>query len=174
MELKILHIIQNLHTDFLDRIMIFFTNLGDAGFIWIIIALILLINKKHRKCGIMLVISLILSLIIGNIFLKNIIARQRPCWIDDTVNLLVNNPSDFSFPSGHTLSSFACAVSIYLYNKKNGKYAVALATIIAFSRLYLFVHFPTDVFAGIIFGIIIAFLSRYMYNVKYEKKLINT
>ena len=88
--------------------------------------------------------------------LKNIAARQRPCWLDPSVELLVAVPKDFSFPSGHSLVSFEGAVCIFLFNRKWGIPALMLAVLTAFSRLYLFVHFPTDVLAGIVMGTVIA------------------
>ena len=87
---------------------------------------------------------------------KNIAARQRPCWLDPSVELLVPVPKDFSFPSGHSLVSFEGAVCIFLFNRKWGIPALMLAVLTAFSRLYLFVHFPTDVLAGIVMGTVIA------------------
>lgn len=143
--------------------MVFITGLGDYGFIWIIIAVILIVQPKHRKCGVTMLLALLCGVIIGNGFLKNLIARPRPCWIDSSVSLLIKNPTDYSFPSGHTLASFEGAAVIFLYNKKAGVLAYILASLIAFSRLYLFVHYPTDVLAGMILGISIAVaVSRFV------------
>jgi len=152
MEFEILYAINNLHNPILDKIMIAITSLGNAGLIWIGIAVGLLFGKKTRKCGILMLISLALGLIIGNGFLKNIIARERPCWIDENIKLLIPRPDDYSFPSGHTLASFEAAVMIYLHNKKWGIISLILAVAIAFSRMYLFVHFPTDILVGMILG----------------------
>ena len=164
MEFEILYAINNLHNPILDKIMIAITSLGNAGIVWIVIAIGLLLSKKTRKCGILMSISLLLGLIIGNVVLKNIIARDRPCWIDENIKLLIPIPQDFSFPSGHTLASFEAAVMIYLHNKKWGILSFALAVLIAFSRMYLFVHFPTDVLAGMILGMGISFTVYYVYN----------
>ena len=109
--------------------------------------------------------------------IKNIVARERPCWIDNTVNLLIANPKDFSFPSGHTLASFEAAVTIFLFNKKVGIPAIILAALIGFSRLYLFVHFPTDVLGGIILGTVIAVSVYFAGNKiidKWKKKKVNS
>ena len=95
-------------------------------------------------------------MLIGNIFLINLVARDRPCWIDPTIQLLVASPKDFSFPSGHTMASFEAAVSIFLYNRRWGAAAFVLAVLISFSRLYLFVHFPSDVLTGLVLGTVIA------------------
>lgn len=137
---------------FLDFIMPKITFFGNAGLIWIIIAAAMLVSKKYRKNGAELTFSLIGCVLIGNLMLKNIVARSRPCWIDHTVNMLISVPADYSFPSGHTMSSFAAAAVIMHTDKKWGIAAYILAFLIAFSRLYLYVHFPTDVIAGAVIG----------------------
>jgi len=164
MDFKILYLINNLHSPLLDKIMVFITKLGDAGIIWIALAIVLLFIKKTRKCGILMLISLILGLILGNVLLKNLIQRPRPCWIDNNILLLIPNPVDYSFPSGHTLASFEAAIMIFLHNKKWGVPAIILAILIAFSRMYLFVHFPTDILAGAILGIAISICVYYGYK----------
>lgn len=156
MEFEILYAINNLHNPILDKVMIVMTNLGDAGLIWIGIAIILLFIKKTRKCGALMLVSMVLGLIIGNGLLKNLIARERPCWIDRSIPLLIPEPHDYSFPSGHTLASFEAATMIYLHNKKWGIVCFVLATLIAFSRMYLFVHFPTDILCGVALGTLIS------------------
>ena len=162
MDFQILYLINNIHNNILDKIMITLTNLGDAGIIWIIIAIILLFIKKTRKCGILMIISMILGLIIGNGILKNLIQRQRPCWIDTNILLLIPNPTDFSFPSGHTLASFEASIMILLHSKKWGIPALILSILLAFSRMYLFVHFPTDILGGAILGTTISILVYYV------------
>ena len=159
MELNILYEIGKLHCDWLDSIMIFFTNLTNHGEIWIAIAVILLCFKKTRTCGITMGISLILMQIFGNVILKNLFTRARPCWVDPSVKLLIENPTSYSFPSGHTFSSFAGAFVIFFYYKKAGVVALLLASIIAFSRMYLFVHYPTDILGGFLFGLGTAMLA---------------
>ena len=149
--------------------MIFFTNLGDAGVLWIVIAIAFLFLKKTRKWGVMIGISLICGLILGNGLLKHWIARQRPCWLDTSIPLLIPNPSDYSFPSGHTLASFEAAIMIMFYNKKWGIIALVVALGIAFSRMYLFVHFPTDILGGAILGTFIS-VAVYKINHLIEKK----
>ncbi len=170
MDFKILYFIDKLHNPILDKIMIFLTNLGDAGIFWIVLAVILLMRKKTRKCGIFMLISMGIGLIVGNGILKNVIARNRPCWIDTKVHLLIPNPKDFSFPSGHTLASFEAAIMIFLFNKKYGVLAIILALCIAFSRMYLFVHFPTDILGGAILGSTISLFVFYTAK-KAEKNL---
>lgn len=136
----------------LDFLMPKITFLGNAGLIWIIIAVCMLISRKYRHNGIALTGGLIGCVVIGNLLLKNLVARARPCWINDTVNMLISVPTDYSFPSGHTMSSFAAAAVIMQADRKWGIAAYILASLIAFSRLYLYVHFPTDIIAGAVIG----------------------
>ena len=89
----------------------------------------------------------------GNACLKNLIARPRPCWLDSSVQLLIANPADYSFPSGHTLSSVIGATGLTKTNRRFGYAAIPLAALIAFSRLYLYVHFPSDVLAAAVLGV---------------------
>lgn len=140
---------------FMDLIMSKISILGNMGYIWIFLGVLMLCSKKYRRTGTILLAGLLFGFLIGNVFLKNIIARPRPCWIYDSLPLLIANPVDFSFPSGHTLSSFISAFVIYNGNKKFGAMAFALALLIAFSRMYLFVHFPTDILGGIILAFVI-------------------
>ena len=116
-----------------------------------------------------MVVAMLLTFIIGNLILKNAISRDRPCWIEPTVTLLVKSPTDFSFPSGHSMNGFTAAVTILFYDKRWGIAAVVLAALIAFSRLYNFVHFPTDVFAGIVIGTVIACVTNALF-VRVKKK----
>ncbi|MBR2503923.1 MAG: phosphatase PAP2 family protein [Oscillospiraceae bacterium] len=155
-EFAFLYFLQDLHTPLLDKIMLFFTKIGNIGLPWLAVAVILPFFKKTRPCGIAILLSLLLKEIIGNLALKNLIARERPCWIDPSVPLLISAPSSYSFPSGHTFDGFAASVSLFLYNKKAGIAAIIVAAAIAFSRMYLFVHFPTDVLASVVLGILVA------------------
>ena len=155
LEFSILYFIQGLHTPFLDRFMTAVTSLGDKGWFFIVLGIILFCFKRTRKMGAAVLLSLAAGGLIGNVVLKNLVMRDRLCWIDESVRLLIQNPKDFSFPSGHTLASFETAVSIFLYNRKWGVPVIVLASVIALSRLYLFVHFPTDVLSGMALGIFI-------------------
>lgn len=157
-EFKILYFLQSVHAPWLDVFMQYITYLGDHGFIWILFGIVFLCYKKTRKIGICLLLSLGVGFLLGNMVLKNMIARQRPCWIDNQILLLIPNPRDYSFPSGHSLAAFEGSVSIWLYHRRWGMWFLFLAVLIAFSRLYLFVHFPTDVLGGITLGTIIAIL----------------
>ncbi|MDR0924560.1 MAG: phosphatase PAP2 family protein [Hungatella sp.] len=161
-EFDILYFLQSIHTPWLDMFMKEITGLGDSGIFWIITGAVLLCFKKTRVIGLCVILSLAAGFLIGNMFLKNLIARPRPCWIDDSIPLLIKNPGDYSFPSGHTLASFEGAVSIWLFNRKWGTPALVLAVLIGFSRMYLFVHFPTDVLGGLVLGTLIAVLVHSM------------
>ncbi|TJX15807.1 phosphatase PAP2 family protein [Tissierella creatinini] len=164
---EILHWIQNtLTSPTLDFLMPKITWLGNRGMIWVVLALILIATKRYRKEGAILLIGLLIGVLVGNVFLKNLIARPRPCWIDSSVSLLISNPKDYSFPSGHTLSSVIAATVLTMSNKKFGYIAIPMAILISFSRLYLYVHFPSDVLGAYIIGLIIGIGSwNYMKNV---------
>ena len=133
-EFGILYFLQSLHTPWLDAVMKNITHLGDSGIFWILTGLALFCFKKTRRMGFCVLLSLAGGLLIGNIFLKNLVARDRPCWIDPTIQLLVASPKDFSFPSGHTMASFEAAVSIFLYNRRWGAAAFVLAVLISVGR----------------------------------------
>ena len=151
---SILHGIQNtLACPALDFLMPKITALGNGGAIWLLASGGLICTKKYRKQGILLLGGLAVGVLVGNVFLKNFIARPRPCWLDGSVQLLIANPTDYSFPSGHTLSSVIGATVLTKTDRRFGCAAIPLAALIAFSRLYLYVHFPSDVLAAAVLGI---------------------
>ena len=152
----ILGLIQNLRCGFLDFLMPKITMLGNAGLIWLITALVLCIFKRHRKTGIMVLCGLLIGLVVCSLVLKPLIARPRPCWLDTSVQLLIDVPQDYSFPSGHTLAAFTSAFILMYRKSKLSFIALPLAVLIAFSRMYLYVHFPSDVLGGIITAAVIA------------------
>ena len=158
----------NMSCSFLDYSMQGISFLANVGLIWIVSAIVLLIIPKTRKIGLAVACALIFSLIICNITIKPIIARVRPYDLREGIELIIARPTDFSFPSGHTSISFAGAIPMLMYNKKIGIPALILAIIIAFSRLYLYVHFPTDVLGGMIVGSLCGvlgyFTSKFIYK----------
>lgn len=169
---NILDFIQNnIRSPFLDSTMPFITALGNAGVFWIVLCIILLITKKYRKAGIICALSLIATTILGDGIIKNLIQRARPFIQDTNVVLLIAKPITFSFPSGHTASSFAAAAALSTYIKPYGKLFFIPAALIAFSRLYLYVHFPSDVLGGIILGVIGFKLGEIFYNKFISKTL---
>lgn len=168
----ILHGIQDIfRCDFLDFIMPFITVLGNKGAIWILSAIFLIISPKYRKYGFVMLGALTACIIVCNISLKDIVARPRPCWLE-SVSLLINNPKDYSFPSGHTMSSVTGAAVLTSANHKFGYFAIPLALLIAFSRLYLYVHFPSDVITSVIIGVFIAFTAVRCSENRYSGKAV--
>ncbi|MBQ3141437.1 MAG: phosphatase PAP2 family protein [Clostridia bacterium] len=151
---SVLYFIQeHMTTPLLDWFFPLVTHLGDDGILWILFALLMLFSRKYRKYGVMLAIALILSTLVGNTLIKPLIARPRPCVVDPSVSLLIMRPSGFSFPSGHTLASFAATSVFFAADRRFGWGALTLSVLIAFSRLYLFVHYPSDVLAGVVLGL---------------------
>ena len=143
---------EHLTHPFLDTVMPYISSLARHGEFWILIALVLVCFKKTRKAGVAMGIAMACGYLIGNMGMKNLFARTRPYDVVE-VDLLVAKLHDFSFPSGHTLVSFEAATALWFYHRKWGVAAFVLAALIALSRLYLFVHYPTDVLVGAVLGI---------------------
>ena len=170
-ELKILDFTrENLANPVLDTVMPIITKFGDGGVFWIALAVIFLIFKKTRKMGLCMGLALLMGFITGNLILKNVVGRIRPYDLNPEIEILVKHLSDYSFPSGHTLASFEAATAIFINNKKIGIPALVLAFLIAISRIYLYVHYPSDVLAAIILGIGFAILSCFVVK-KYQDKI---
>ena len=154
------YIYENWHNGFTDTFFTVISKLADCGFIWILAAAVMLFIKKWRPAGIVLLLSLGISAVIGSLAVKNIVCRLRPFNADEALMLLIPHPGGYySFPSGHTLSSAACATVLTLENRKFAYGAIPMAVLIAFSRLYLYVHFPTDVIGGALIGIAIGYTA---------------
>lgn len=168
-DFAILDFIQNLRCDVLDYVMSFITHLGDAGAVWIVMGVVMLFFKKYRKCGIIVLVSLAVCAVITSGVIKPLVGRLRPFQIMG-VEPYINPPMGSSFPSGHTSSSFTAAFSIFLCHKKEGIAALVLAVLIAFSRLYFYVHFPTDVLAGGVLGVLCAIAVNKL-TAKYLKNM---
>ncbi len=151
----------------LDAVVPLITHLGDAGIFWILAAAALLCFPKYRRAGFSVAVSLVLGLIFCNGILKPLVGRIRPYDFQlrefgKTIPLLIAAPTDFSFPSGHTIASFEAAVAITLHHKKLGIPALVLASAIGFSRLYLYLHYPSDVIVSVCLGTGIAFLGSWL------------
>lgn len=170
----LLQIQQHLRTDMLTPFMKIVTFLGNGGWFWILCAVVLLAVPKTRKTGYAAVLSLIFGVIVTNLLLKNIVARPRPFAEIEALIPLIAKPTDFSFPSGHTTASFAVAlVMLRMLPKKFGIPAVVLAALVAFSRLYLGVHYPTDVLAGFVIALVGSTLSVWIVRTKPEDKQVH-
>lgn len=164
-EFEILNGIQNIRCSFLDWLMPKITMLGDAGCVWLLLCALLIIFPKTRRTGVVMALSLVLNALMCNCILKPLVGRTRPYDVDTSIILLINRQKDFSFPSGHTAISFAAAASLYLTNeKKLFIFSSILAILIAFSRMYLYVHYPTDILGGMIVGILSAIFANYIYK----------
>lgn len=172
-EFTVLHWFESIHMPILDVLMKIITMFGNGGVFWILLTVALLFTKKYRKCGIAMAVSLIASLIFTNLLLKNILLRPRPFWVDTTFNLIVTAPTDFSFPSGHSSASFAAATAFFMQKKFPGIILLILAVLIGISRLYLTVHYPTDVLAGIVLGIIYGVVGSFAANYINKKFNLN-
>jgi undecaprenyl-diphosphatase len=180
MEIQILHWFETLHNPITNPIFYVITTLGNAGWFWIVLAVLMLtvLPKKYKKAGLTMAIALILSLIFCNGIMKHLWARPRAFWVvgqnfvvgNEFENLygIFNSIHDYSFPSGHSSASFAAAVSIFMWRKKEGSAALVLAALIAFSRLYFTVHYPTDVLVGTItgalYGVVAYFIVKALIN----------
>ncbi len=149
-----------------DAVMPMVTHLGDAGILWILIAAAMLFFPKYRRTGIAMGAALLMGVFLCNVTLKPLVARPRPfdyqlLHFGKEIPLLISAPADFSFPSGHTIASFEAAAVITLRHRKLGLPALVLACLIAFSRLYLYVHYPTDVLFSVALGTGIAFFANW-------------
>lgn len=154
----------NLWGPVLDVAMPIITLFGDDGIFWITIALILMFSKKYRRIGFGMAFALIIGLLVCNVTLKPLVQRPRPYdfqleQFGIEIPLLVSRMHDFSFPSGHTIASFEACTVLMLGNKKMGIPATILAFLIAFSRLYLYLHYPTDVIFSLIVGTLFGILG---------------
>ena len=136
-----------------DMVMAVLSKMGDAGMVWIAVGLILFAVPKTRRIGAEVILSMLLTYILGNVILKNLVDRPRPYEAYQALEPLIARPHESSFPSGHTMNGFAAATAIFLNNKKAGAAALLLAAAIGFSRLYNLVHYPTDVLGGMVVGI---------------------
>ena len=152
-------IIHRVKCKFLDKTMPFITHLGDLGLVWIVVILLLLINRETRQKGVFCAITLFLATISCNLVFKSIFKRVRPFEREDNIKLLITPPTTSSFPSGHTTSSFAVASAIFAFDKKFGALALFGAILIGFSRMYLYVHYPSDIIGGVFLGLICTLLT---------------
>ena len=173
-DLPILDWIQsNLQCGFLDAVMPIITLFGEGGIFWIVWALVLFCIPKYRKVGTGMLLALIMGVLVCNVTLKPLVQRPRPydfqADLGVTINLLINAQHDFSFPSGHTIASFEAAVVLLLNDKRMGIPAMVICVLVTLSRLYLYVHYPTDVIFSIFAGTGFAFLGNALAPAVVEK-----
>ena len=164
-DLPILDWIQaNLQCGFLDTVMPIITLFGEGGIFWIAWALVLFCIPKYRKVGTGMLLALIMGVLVCNVTLKPLVQRPRPydfqADLGVTINLLISAQHDFSFPSGHTIASFEAAVVLLLNDKRMGIPAMVICVLVTLSRLYLYVHYPTDVIFSIFAGSLFAFIGN--------------
>ena len=144
----------------LNPVMIVITSLGNGGAFWIALTVLLLIFRRTRRIGVYCAASMLLTLLVVNLCIKPLAARTRPYELIQGLEILVSRPRDYSFPSGHSANSLSCAWTLFrLAPKKYGVPALVLAVLIALSRLYVGVHFPTDVLAGAAIGVLLSELA---------------
>ena len=169
----------NLTNPILDKVMPIITAFGNGGIFWIVFALVLMFIPKYHKAGFSMGAALLMGVVLCNLILKPLVGRIRPFdyqleHFGVTIQLLIATPHDYSFPSGHTIASFEAATALLIHDRKLGIPAMVLAALVAFSRLYLYVHYPTDVIASILLGVALAFLGSWLvakgFALYYQKK----
>ena len=169
-EFYILDFLQTMaRSPFWDKFFAFFTALGDPV-MFICYAALLLVIRQTRRDGIMVTCGMLTGLAIGNGLLKHLVRRSRPCWLRPEVQLLIKNPTDYSFPSGHTMMITIVSIILIHNHPKLAYGLIPAALLLAYSRMYLYVHFPSDVLAGLLLGAAIGLLTCYL-TPKVETKL---
>ena len=181
-DLSVFQWIQSIQNEFFDALMVGITTLGNGGAVFIAIGLALLFTKKYRKAGLAVLVALLVMLLCNDLFLKEFFARPRPFNLFETnpekyafwgkgyiYPELISKPTSFSFPSGHTASAFAAASALLWHNRKFGIPTTIFAALMGFSRIYVEVHYCTDVIAGVVSGVICAFVAvvivKYLFSV---------
>lgn len=179
-DLAVFDWVQSIQNPILTAIMVVITTLGDEGIIFILLGIILLLTKKYRKAGFAILVALVVMLICNNVVLKELFARTRPFNLDESVyawwheiykypDFNIHKPSSYSFPSGHTSSAFAAALALVWYDRKLGIPTTVFAALMGFSRIYVEVHYCTDVIGAIIVSAVYALLAIVLVNLLYPK-----
>lgn len=154
---SVLEFIQNtFKCSFLDSVMAFFSYMGEMGLFWIVLGIVFIIFKKTRSMGVMMLCAMAIGFLVGEVGLKHLVDRPRPFTVNTDYVLNIGVPSGSSFPSGHSCSSLAAATVMLIKDKRFGIPAIVLALLIVFSRLYNYVHYPSDVICGMLLGVICA------------------
>lgn len=150
----LVQISEHLRGGFSDTVWKVISSLGNAGALWIVLAVVLLFFRKTRRAGAAMLVALLIGLLVGNVLIKQLVMRPRPFVSHADLIPLLDPGDQWSFPSAHTLSSFAAAAALCFFHRKSGLLACVAAALIGFSRLYACVHYPTDVAAGMLLGIL--------------------
>ncbi len=159
MDMTILNFLQQFTHPILDAFFVFFTRIGDYGELWIFICLLFMLKKNTRRAGFLGIVALIIEAILVMVVLKPMFDRPRPYIVND-FPIVISTPSGSSFPSGHTAASFAVAFVLYFNKVPYRKTIMVLAGLMAYSRLYLYVHYPSDILFGIFVALLIAILLK--------------
>lgn len=168
----LLYIQDYIRQDWMTPFWKFITSLGNSGWFWIVLSILLVIPQRTRKIGITALAALLIGALITNVALKNLVARIRPYEVVDGLKLIIERQHDYSFPSGHTCASFAAALVYYKMGpRKWGIPAVVLASLIAFSRLYVGVHYPSDVLGGLLIGVFAAWAALKLKDYVMQKRM---
>lgn len=157
-ELSVLEWFDSLHGSVLDPVMIGITYSATSGLIWFVLGFLMTGSQRWRRCGVSVVVAVAATYILVDLVIKPLVCRERPFDVAD-FDLLISAPDTWSFPSGHTASAFAGATAILIHSRKWGCLALAYAVLVGISRLYLCVHWPTDVVAGALIGIAVTILA---------------
>ena len=168
---QLLVAIQGLHMAWLDPIVSIYTKLGDAGILWIALSLLMLASKRTRKAGALALCAMILGLLVTNVTIKPLVERARP-WLDWPIVPLVTEKDPNSFPSGHTCAAFAASMIWvrtlpWSWGRTCG---VVLAVLMGLSRLYVGVHYPSDVLVGAVIGTLCAWAAWKLYQLWETKR----
>lgn len=178
-DFSILNFIQeHLRCDFLDWLCRALGYMGTAGLVWIVISIVLLFFKRTRAAGVMALAAMGITYLLGDWVIKPIVQRPRPFLTDSELNMFRDTPlfapmpSGYSFPSGHSGVAATFATTLLLKNCVIGLIALAPVLFMIFSRLYNYVHFPTDVLCGALLGVIMGFVTVFVFRkTKLEQKL---
>lgn len=169
MEMQILNAIQTIRCPFLDALMPLISN---CLILWFLFPAILILRRDTRRTGWIIFAALGMGILLCNIVMKNVFQRVRPCDVNTAITLLVKRPSDYSFPSGHTALSFSAVTGLWLSGqlKRWRIPALAFASLIAFSRLYLYLHYPTDILMGVVIGVLCGWMANKMFQMFMDKR----
>ncbi|MGM9987200.1 MAG: phosphatase PAP2 family protein [Bacillaceae bacterium] len=150
-----------------DKVSIIINKIGYGGVMWVIVALTLILFTPYKQYGFMIILADFLYFILCNQFIKPKYSRQRPFQQNNAIEIIIKEPNSSSFPSGHATIAFSCTTILFFMNPLVGMIALVLSVVIACSRLYLLVHYPSDVTAGILIGIMLGLVSYLVVSALY-------